>query len=135
MESISTPNLTEAQTKTLEELQKKAEAELKSTCPQLLSSLSFYTNIDNLLRFFIARELKADPAFLMWKSWVNWHSTYQPHKISETEECVAKNMTSNKLVWHKHDKLKRPCLYYRMKYHQSGLSGKHIQGNKCEHNV
>lgn len=42
----------------------------------------FYTNINTIARFSIAREFKKDKVNEMWTNWVQWYESYQPDKIS-----------------------------------------------------
>jgi hypothetical protein len=45
----------------------------------------FYTNINTIARFSIAREFKKEKVNEMWTNWVQWYESYQPDKISEKE--------------------------------------------------
>jgi len=81
-----------------------------------------YTNAGAIGRFAAAHEYKTEAVIAKWKAWIQWRSTYKPHEISETEETIEKQNESGKLKWYKYDKEKRPCLYYRMRFHTLGLA-------------
>ena len=119
---INEYNISEAQLQKLEVLQQKSVSALQSIYPQLVPLQDFYTNIDCILRFLIAREFDSNKAFEMWKKWVDWRLSYKPELISPNEESVKKQLETGKLLWHKTDKGNRPVLYYRMKYHVPNLA-------------
>ena len=82
----------------------------------------YYTNPDAIKRFALAHDFKHDTIVEKWKSWVEWRTTYKPEKISEEEEAIEKQVETGKLRWYKYDKLRRPCLYYKMRFHRPGLA-------------
>jgi len=87
-----------------------------------VSDAHYYTNQDAIKRFAIAQDFKTDQVIEKWKNWVQWRTTYKPEKIREDEEAIERQMETGKLRWYKYDKERRPCLYYKMRYHRPGLA-------------
>jgi hypothetical protein len=115
------PIISVEQQAVLNELYKEIPMMMRETFPTV-SQPEYYTNQDAIKRFAIAQEFKHDVVIAKWKNWVEWRTTYKPEKISEEEEAIEKQMETGKLRWYKHDKSKRPCLYYKMRYHRPGLA-------------
>jgi hypothetical protein len=120
MESQTTPITPENQL-ILNDLYQKIPLLMKELYPNV-SDVDYYTNTEAIKRFAIAQEFKPDQVIEKWKNWVQWRTTYKPEKIREDEEAIEKQMETGKLRWYKHDKERRPCLYYKMRYHRPGLA-------------
>ena len=75
----------------------------------------FYTNINNTMRFLIAREYKTPKALEMWKKWHDWRIQYKVDEI--TEASIFEELATGKAFWHGYDKEKRPCLVVKVKRH------------------
>jgi len=118
MENLA-DNLTEYQTNQLRDLLDQASTILSSDFPKI-SNLDFYLNKDNLIRFAIAYNWDSHEILTKWKDWVQWHTTYQPDKISE-EEIIKEMSQAGFLRWYKSDKAKRPCLYFRVKNYRPDI--------------
>lgn len=117
----TTQALTFDQQQLLNTLYQEIPMLMKSSFPNVKNPV-YYTNPDAIRRFAIAHEFKQDIIVQKWKNWVQWRITYKPECISEEEEAIEKQMDTGKLRWYKHDKEKRPCLYYKMRFHRPGLA-------------
>jgi len=115
------PQFKPEQQKVLDNLNAKLPELLKETYPDVPDP-EYYINQDAIRRFAVGHEFKEDLVIEKWKNWVQWRTTYKPHEISEDEEIIEKQVETGKLKWYKHDKEKRPCLYYKMRFHQAGLA-------------
>lgn len=82
----------------------------------------FYTNIQAITRFSIAREFKKEKVIEMWVKWVEWYEDFKPDQIKESEEIISKIHTSGKYRFCGFDKTGCPILVIRMKYHVKGLA-------------
>jgi hypothetical protein len=82
----------------------------------------FYTNINTVARFSVAREFKKEKIIEMWTNWIKWYEDYRPDLISEQEEMVSKIHTSGKYRYCGYDKWGCPVLVIRMRYHIKGLA-------------
>lgn len=101
---ITEYNITDAQLKKLETLQVQTQKIINEQYPDLSPKMNFFTNIDAILRFLVAREFNTEKALIMWKNWVEWRLSYKPDEISEEEEIIKKQLEGGKLSWHKTDK-------------------------------
>jgi len=114
--------LTQQQEEIVTKAVEKAKEIIAADFATKITNPDYYTNRDCLKRFSIAHEFNFDTIMTKWRNWVEWRLSYKPEKISEDEEAIEKQMETGKLRWYKHDKLKRPCLYYKMRYHRPGLA-------------
>jgi len=79
------------------------------------TNLDFYTDIDNVTRFLIARDFKVPKALEMWKKWYNWRITYRADAIQESE--IENELKSGKAFWYGRNKLNHPCLIVKTRRH------------------
>lgn len=80
----------------------------------------YYTDINNVTRFLIARDFKVPKALEMWKKWYDWRITYRADAIDESE--IATDLKSGKAYWFGHNKAKHPCLVVKTRRHFPGQS-------------
>lgn len=99
------------------DFQKVVLEEFKKLDPTL-NRIDYYTDIDNVTRFLIARDFKVPKALEMWKKWYNWRITYRADSIKEEE--IEGNLKSGKAYWQGHDKNKHPCLVIKTRRHFPG---------------
>lgn len=115
--------LTKEQKDVFDKLEVETKKVMKS--PKYQSTVTdpdYYTNPQAILRFCRAHEFVYDTIFQKWSAWLDWRISYKPQKINEDEECIERQVETGKLRWFKNDKEKRPCLYYKMRYHKPGLA-------------
>jgi len=79
------------------------------------TNMDFYTDIDNVTRFLIARDFKVPKALEMWKKWYHWRITYRADAIEESE--IESELESGKAFWYGHNKMNNPCLIVRTRRH------------------
>lgn len=72
-------------------------------------------NPEVLIRFLRARDMSLNAAFEMWTKWKEWRNQYQVDTI--TEQSVMPLIETGKAFWNGHDKLGRPILIIRIRYH------------------
>lgn len=75
----------------------------------------YYTDINNVTRFLIARDFKVPKALEMWKKWYDWRITYRADAIDENE--IATSLKSGKAFWYGHNQAKHPCLIVKTRRH------------------
>lgn len=121
METNTKPSMTPQQVTAFEKIQQRAKEVISSSYSELPNS-SFYLDAENLRRFSIAHEFHVDNVIAKWKAWIDWRLSYKPEQISEDEDVIERQVETGKLRWYKHDKLKRPCLYYKMRFHRPKLA-------------
>jgi len=94
----------------------------KKDYKEIAEKEEFYTNINTITRFSVAREFKKEKIIEMWKGWIKWYEDYRPDKITESEEIISKIHTSGKYRYCGFDKAGSPILVIRMRYHIKGLA-------------
>jgi hypothetical protein len=68
-----------------------------------------------LARFLRARQQSVDAALEMWENWVVWRREMAVDAIKEDD--VRNELESQKALWHGRDRMGRPCLVIRPRYH------------------
>lgn len=103
------------------DFQKITIEEFKKLDPSL-NRVDYYTDINNVTRFLIARDFKVSKALEMWKKWYNWRITYRADYIQESE--IANELKSGKAFWYGCNKEKHPCLIIKTRRHFPGATTK-----------
>lgn len=107
--SLTTSSLSSLNTEQLAALTKIKELAQSSTTQE------FFFSDSVLIRILIARNYEVKDAFEMWQRWVNWRLTFRPECITEQE--MTPHIRTGKAFFHGHDKLGRPCLIVRVRFH------------------
>ncbi len=79
------------------------------------SSRPDYLSDECLIRILVARDFKIEPAYEMWNRWVDWRVSNRIEYIRNVNWLT--HIQSGEAFFHGVDKLGRPCLIIRARYH------------------
>ena len=118
----SHPTITNTEMAQAESYQKAAKQIFRKEFTTTKLTEEFYTDLQAMIRFSIAREFKKEKVLDMWRKWVVWHEEYRPDLIDANDETIRKIHTSGKYRYAGRDKDGCPVLMIRMRYHVKGLA-------------
>lgn len=104
-----------AELESLNQLESRARDNLRSSDDHKIN-----LNSEVLIRFLRARDMNLDDAFEMWIKWKEWRHQFQVDNI--TDQSVMPLIETGKAFWSGYDKVGRPILIIRIRYHFAGVN-------------